>query len=73
MCLGGIANRAHKRQCPRLTATQRGARDGAINVNADALPVGSRLNENVKPNHPQQGVSREYSTDMAICSFAEHG
>jgi len=29
----------------RLTATQREARDAAIDVNSDVLPVGSRLND----------------------------
>jgi len=40
------------KQNRRLTATQRGARDGAIDVNSDALPAGSRLNEE-PPNAPQ--------------------
>ena len=34
------------KQNRRLTATQRGARDAATDVNSDALPAGSRLNEN---------------------------
>jgi hypothetical protein len=40
-----LSQKSFTRGSFRLTATQRGARDAATGVNSDALPAGSRLNE----------------------------
>jgi len=44
----------------RLTATQRGARDAVAEVDSDALPAGSRLNESTTE------IGRKMNVDLAI-------